>query len=563
MDDQQRIMELPRVSYEGQDLNSTLRKVPATGETLTLRPLQNQALAAIKAARGGFFPIGVGHGKAFIACLAGTVLHSKAVVILTKAKLVHGLQQELTRVARQFRITSCRIISYSTLSSPRSTDMLEAMVERFGHDLCIVADEAHCLKGRGSARTRRVERILKAHPEVSFVALSGTLFTKSIKDCAHIAEWALKALSPLPRDKHLLESWANVLDVGGRPEQGDFARMAPFIEAFTKTPRSTFPKLSASELVGLARQAFQTRLRCSMGVVCSQEGSLGTSLVLELLEEPKMEPHVQAAWKQAEDNNQDPNGDEFPDDLSLWRFGRQITTGYFYWWDWPGGVVDEEWLAARKDWSRFVRNELSRDAGAGYDSPFLVENAVRRRINRGDTTSPICQTLLAWDAVRERPAPPTRARWLSTKLVEHAVDWVHAHADPTILWYETKTVGDALRLMGMEVLDATSTPDQYRFDQPRHVAMSWPSHRDGHNLQAWHRALVLEPPPNGQAMEQLLGRMHRSGQEADEVTVAIYHHADPYRRAVADARKQARFIEDSTGNVQKLNIATYTDSDAD
>lgn len=563
MDDQRRIMDLPRVSYEGADLEATLRKVAPTGETLTLRPLQNQALAAIKAARGGFFPIGVGHGKAFIACLAGTVLHSKAVVILTKAKLVHGLQQELTRVARQFRITSCRVISYSTLSSPRSTDMLEAMVERFGHDLCIVADEAHCLKSKTSARTRRVERILRRHPEVPFVVLSGTLFTKSVKDCAHLAEWALKDLSPLPRDKHLLEAWCNVLDVGGRPEQGDFARMAPFIELFSKTPRAAFPSMSASEMVSLARQAFQTRLRTNIGVVASQEGSLGTSLVLELLDEPKPDQELLDAWKKASEENQDPNGDEFTDDISLWRFGRQIMTGYFYWWEWPGGVVDQEWLDARKDWARFVRNELSRDAGAGYDSPFLVETAVRRRIARGDTASHICQGLQAWDSVRERPAPPTRARWLSTKLVEHAVDWVHSHEDPTILWFESKTVGDALRLMGMEVLDASSTPDQYRFDQPRHVAMSWPSHRDGHNLQAWHRALVLEPPPNGQAMEQLLGRMHRAGQEADEVTVAIYHHADPYRRAVAEARRQAKFIEESTGNVQKLNIANYTDSDAD
>ena len=563
MDDQRRIMELPRVSYDGADIEATVRKVAPTGEPLSLRPLQVQALAAIKAARGGFFPIGVGHGKAFIACLAGTVLHSKAVVIFTKAKLVHGLQKEFERVSRQFRIVSCRVISYSTLSSPKSTDMLEALAERFGHDMCIVADEAHCLKSRHSARTRRVERIIKKHPGMPFVALSGTLFTKSIKDCSHLAEWALRSQSPLPIEKHLLQAWSEVLDVGGKPGQAEFARMAAFIELFSGTPRTRFPDLSMSEMVQLARKAFQARLRSAPGVVASQEGSLGTSLVLELLEEPKPEQALLDAWGIAKNDMQDPNGDAFPDDISLWRFGRQISTGYFYWWDWPNGVIDHEWLDARKDWARFVRNELSHNPGPGYDSPFLVETAVRRRIKRGDTTSPICQALLGWDAVRERPVPPTRARWLSTTLVEHAVDWVHAHEDPTILWFESKTVGDALRLMGMEVLDASSTPDDYRFDQPRHVAMSWPSHRDGHNLQSWHRALVLEPPPNGQAMEQLLGRMHRAGQEADEVTVAIYHHIEPYRQAVREARKQAWFIEQSTGNVQKLNIANYTDSDVD
>ena len=69
--------------------------------------------------------------------------------------------------------------------------------------------------------------------------------------------------------------------------------------------------------------------------------------------------------------------------------------------------------------------------------------------------------------------------------------------------------------------------------------------------------LLLEPPASGEAMEQLLGRLHRPGQYADEVVVYTYEHCSPYENASSTARGQAQYIEDSTGNTQKLNFARY------
>ena len=54
----------------------------------------------------------------------------------------------------------------------------------------------------------------------------------------------------------------------------------------------------------------------------------------------------------------------------------------------------------------------------------------------------------------------------------------------------------------------------------RTVVASIKAHGTGRNLQAFCRNLVANPPSDGATWEQLLGRTHRQGQEADEVTVA-------------------------------------------
>jgi hypothetical protein len=53
-------------------------------------------------------------------------------------------------------------------------------------------------------------------------------------------------------------------------------------------------------------------------------------------------------------------------------------------------------------------------------------------------------------------------------------------------------------------------------------------------------------------MEQLVSRTHRSGQEEDEVLVDFYHHTEPAKNAVATARGDARYIEETTNVTQRL-----------
>jgi superfamily II DNA or RNA helicase len=81
------------------------------------------------------------------------------------------------------------------------------------------------------------------------------------------------------------------------------------------------------------------------------------------------------------------------------------------------------------------------------------------------------------------------------------------------------------------------------------------SNSEGRNMQAWSTNLVVSPPTSGQTWEQMLGRTHRDGQEADEVSchllVSLREQADAFERACRDAR----YISDSTGQEQKLCYA--------
>jgi len=59
-----------------------------------------------------------------------------------------------------------------------------------------------------------------------------------------------------------------------------------------------------------------------------------------------------------------------------------------------------------------------------------------------------------------------------------------------------------------------------------------------------------------------LGRTHRPGQQADEVTIDVYRHTIEMRAAMTKALRDANYQESTTGNRQKLLAATYTFQEA-
>jgi len=78
---------------------------------------------------------------------------------------------------------------------------------------------------------------------------------------------------------------------------------------------------------------------------------------------------------------------------------------------------------------------------------------------------------------------------------------------------------------------------------------------EGRNLQQWNKSLVISCQPSGKLFEQLLGRTHREGQEADEVSYEVMfackEQMDGFYQALADAR----YLQDTLGSPQKLLYA--------
>ena len=76
-------------------------------------------------------------------------------------------------------------------------------------------------------------------------------------------------------------------------------------------------------------------------------------------------------------------------------------------------------------------------------------------------------------------------------------------------------------------------------------------HGTGKHLAQYSHALVLEPPVNGPLWEQLLGRLHRNGQEQN-VTYTSLAHTQRFKADFAKAREEARYAMQMTGSKQKL-----------
>jgi hypothetical protein len=91
-------------------------------------------------------------------------------------------------------------------------------------------------------------------------------------------------------------------------------------------------------------------------------------------------------------------------------------------------------------------------------------------------------------------------------------------------------------------------------DEPAIIA-SIAAHSEGKNLERYSRNLVVAPMTSGKAWEQLLARTHRHGQQADEVVCEVFLHIPELRDSFEQARSDARYLEDTYGNRQKLNYA--------
>ena len=566
-----RIEALPRRIYDGSTIRDRFRfqpfKDPSGSMIRELKQDQLAALEAIQEGNGGLIIVGVGGGKAGVALLAGAVLEAKCALILTPASTVTQLQVTLAVWRQHFDLPQTRILSYSALSSARTSDqspILDEILSGFeDHEIVIVADECHSLKDFTAARTKRIARFFEDHQNARFVGLSGTITRKSIKDFAHLADWALRKPSPVPRNSIDLNNWATCLDVDGQPGPLDWTSFGVAL-----------PERGKQEA---ARIWFRDRLATAPGIHTSTQTSVDCSLTIIPIKSVKIPSDLKELIRIAEVEGIDYDGVPFPDQISRWRALKELATGFIYRWAWPMGcpycgclvgskawkghcvagadhkdpdrVPDEPWLKARSAWASAVRRELETRSAHGYDSESLVRFAAIT-----GTAPHLKRVWEAWETESVKPDPPIETVWIDYYLIEDAVKRCRYSKDPIILWYESKAVGSALARAGLTVYGAGNNPPVGV--EAHTCAMSIAAQGTGLNLQRWSKNLVIEPPSGGATWEQMLGRTHRSGQDQDDVEVYVYSHARPFKEAFRSARLDARYIEDSTGNIQRLNIAS-------
>jgi len=503
------------------------RALGAPGLSFPLRDVQAQALYA--AAHGGVFgAIRVGGGKTLISLLAPIVMQASRPVLLCPASLVDKTEADRRRYAKDYRVAQhLRILSYEMLGRVRMAEELQ----RYQPDL-IIADEVHRLKNKKAACTRRVARYMKENPATKFVALSGTVMKRSIKDFAHILRWCLKENAPVPLEDGELEEWAQALDDQANP----LATMNP---GPLGEDRET------------ARAWFSKRLASTPGVVIADAGK-DTAASLRLVPlEYSVNAATEAAFQTLRSTWTTPNGYAFSEAIMLWKFARELALGHFITWDPPAPA---EWLGARKAWASFVREVLSRSRT--YDTELQVRLAVKTGdLDRGQ------EELEAWERLKDSFVPNPKDTWQDESALAACESWASGGAG--IIFTGHSFFGRALarRLKapyyGEQGKDDTGKAIEDEAGD-RVVVASLQANGTGRNLQAFSRALVTTNVNGGDQLEQLIGRLHRQGQIADEVEftflIGCYEHVDGFARAVEGTKTLTAL----TSTEYKLSYADIT-----
>lgn len=549
-----------------------------------LRAVQAWALYEIGLYGGMLGPINVGDGKTLINILAPLQLaarwNGKTILLLVPAKLVDQLVREYLLVREHFRVpalvvhgnaTSVRseeptvlhVISYERLSRADATSFLETLAPD-----AIIADEAHHLSNATAVRTGRFLRYLVKRFGTRCVFHSGSMTDDSIDDFWHLAAFALREGSPLPLDQHVKDDWAGALDPSDSPAPpGALARLCDQ------------PDPTTEEL----RAAFHRRLVETRGVITSTTPLVHVSLTITERAAPTIPPVVDQALRDLRGTWCRPDGEEILDALSFFRCARELACGFFYRWVFRHGETTaqiDEWLEARKLYRSELRGMLYRPQPK-LDSPHLLGLAAARA--HASTSRPKGKDLWwekneegesvpcwlsehwpRWRAakpwINRGKKPDTEAVRLDPYLAEDAATW--AHENRGIVWCSKTEFGIWVAELGGLPLHRGGKGAGERIGRERgdrSIVASIKSHGEGRDgLQyVFTDQLVAHPPSGATAWEQMLGRLHRPGQE-HPVRGAYYAHTPELAANVETALGRATYVQGMIGARQKLLVGTLS-----
>lgn len=523
------------------------------GATGRLREIQVLALLEAIHAGGLLGPIRVGAGKTLITFLAPTLGGAERPVLLVPAKLREKTIREYVDAARTWLVHPRLVIDSYEMQS--RVDHAERMLSHAPDWL--ILDEAHRAKSPDAAVTRRLTRYVnEKRPKV--IAVSGTLIRADVRDVAHLADWSLREGSPIPRSWTALETWGAILDQRREPDERP-GREAGVLRRWTTADDPTIADI---------REAFRDRVAATPGVITTTDAGPDVPIVLTAWS-PPVPPVIADALAELARTESLPDGRDLEDPLAVHRARNELALGFWYRWR---VVPPRRWLHTRRLWAWFVRQTIksteldsveavARACAAGtVDVPTIGEILEDRQENPHAWDVDHTATVFAsWRAIRPTFEPETEPVWLTEEIAEAAARW--AREQGGIVWCAHRTFGERLDRMGVPYHGAKGLDRKGKMieDASGPVAASVKANSEGRNLQRqWSRNLITAMS-RGRASaaecEQLIARTHRDPTEADSVQVAIMLAHDHQIEALESTLNGARFLEQTTGQPQKLTIA--------
>lgn len=588
-------------------VSSEVVLAPAWEKGFRLYEPQAEGLIAYQRFGGGFFPIGVGWGKTLLALMiahhAFTQKGIQRILLLVPSQVYaqlwdrdiawgrkhvrldglpfHGLGNRDGKTRRALAKSKKRgvyVLPYSCMSTQDTSEILESIDPGL-----VISDEAHNLRHHSSARTKRWLSMIENEPEV--VVMSGTITGKSVMDYWHLIKPALGKNSPLPLGAQLAVEWSEVIDAGASPSRTQAGPIKPLVE----WARREFPSHEYTEDVAGFRKAYKLRLTSSPGVVASADCEIGVSLTIK--NTPVADYKKTEGWEDLNALIQGvlvekltPNGDVIAHAIHSYKWLWELSLGFYNELTWPEDedyaqrkgitvqrarellIAAREHHEAQKLYSSFLKDWLEDHARAGLDTPMLVAGDMHRNgaDNVGETLYQLWQDVKGHE-FQGRPERDSRAVRVCAFKIDAATRWAQEN-ERGLIWIHNQEVGqwllESLRAAGVDTLYCPAGEESnIAILQPeaanKVVVASINAHGTGKNLQHFSRQLILQWPRSAQTAEQLLGRTHRNGQEADELTVDTMNTLGFDDANMGACINDALYIHQSTGTRQKIIYCGY------
>lgn len=616
-------IRLPLSADELEAFRVAHTKVDAYAAGFRWNPDQAEAIMCWIEHEGLFGPMPVGIGKTltlqYIADLAFRDGHQRICLLLPKPLISQFVKHDVAfaqanvpfnlpihvfdgmdPARRSLLCTSTRrglfLLPYSLLGARESRTILDEL-----KPTVILADESYHLRNyKQSTAAKRLGRYLSAHPEVRFVAVSGSITDKSPLDYAHLLRWSLHKKSPLPVPSDMLREWAQVVGSGGIvPMDGGSS-----IQGLIRWAREWFPGEDFAHSVAGFRKAYRLRLVTCPGVVAPDSNSVTTSLCYSNVEVP--DPVMKGEeWdklcsliddidgsarglKDAPKPWVTPSGDEIAHAIHTFKWLYEFSAGFYNDLYWPS----VQQLAARR---RCSEDKAAQDLQAGLDfhdakqtyhkllrgflkehphakgsigpidSPFLVAAEMAK------TGAKHVPYLLheSWAEMKAKEVPHMAERWgnpvrVCSYKVDHAVRWAQEIEEGGIIWYWNVAVGDWIlerlqeagvpcQLVGAGQGDLVRDPSSVN----KFNVCSLRAHYKGWNLQHHGHMFYVQWPRSAIYAEQSVGRIHRQGQLRDELVIHTCNTLQFDHEVWSACLVDACYQHQSGGGKQKLIYGSF------
>ena len=576
---------------------------------------QAEALLTFAEHGGLFAPLPVGAGKTLIAlrCIGIAVEQGLERIVLFVPSQVYSqlINRDIDWVRRRLPLgctfykmgglspskraalsggrRGCWIMPYSLLSRPDSYDNLVAIRPEM-----IIFDEAHALKNRRSARTKRVLTYYRQYrPQV--VALSGTMTAKSLNDYSHLLMMTLGQKAPVPLDANIVQEWAATLD-SEQKQTHDYHKKTtgpgPLRPLIAWSNRN-FPDTQLTFDVPGFRRAFLNRLSTAPGVVSIAGDEVGTSLIFENVRSDRMlrDGGAQLDMLLQKLNTEwvTPQGDELEHAMLVWKWNSELTAGIFNSLVWPEmlelverrGMSEHEarhvlaasleYHKALQEYHKTLRSWFTRHPHRpGLDTPMLVAGSMAMHESRyvGDELydSWCDKNDLDFSGRLKRNSIPVR---VCDYKIQDAIKWCKKRTQG-IIWYHNHEVGawayELFMQAGVPAIHCPSgkpaneflTSDTVAEDcAGKFIICSISAHGTGKNLQFMQDQFFIQLPITETQAEQSVGRTHRKGQEADEITITTCVSNEFDEMALAALLNDSVYVRETMDAPRKLLIATW------